>query len=47
MNVEVAAYKKQIAFYGPGHSIDFAVKCLMDDYGLSLTEQQARDLLTK
>ena len=46
LKVEIDSYKKQIAFYGPGQSIEFAVRILATDYGLGKTEKEIRELLT-
>jgi len=42
---EVEAYRVQIAVYGPGRSIDFAVKALATKYQLGISEDGASALL--
>ena len=39
---EVAAYRRQIAFYGASASIEFAVRHLVERYRLGITEDEAR-----
>jgi hypothetical protein len=43
---EVQAYRRQIAAYGAGASIEFAVQFLATRYDLQITEAEARRLLT-
>jgi hypothetical protein len=45
MRAEVEAYRRQIACYGPGKSIEFAVKALTNNYWLGITEDEARAAL--
>lgn len=42
---EVEAYRRQIAAYGPGASIEFAVRFLTWKYDLRIAEEKARALL--
>ncbi|MDP1907312.1 MAG: hypothetical protein Q8K85_03350 [Hyphomicrobium sp.] len=42
---EVAAYRRQIAAYGAGASIEFAVRHLVEGYRLGITAEEARALL--
>jgi len=43
---EVQAYRRQIAVYGTGAAIEFAVNALVNKYDLQITETEARELLT-
>jgi hypothetical protein len=44
-HAEVAAYKREIATYPAGTSIDFAVRALVNEYGLQVSEDDARRAL--
>ena len=44
---EIKAYRRQLAYYGPEHSCDFAVRALTTKYRLPLTIGEARKLLTE
>lgn len=45
LNAEVAAYRRQIQYYGPLASNRFAIEALVNKYNLKLTYHMARALL--